>query len=107
MAERWFPGKPKRDLRSDFKNESQFGPASLGREAVVVGHGLGGNAGDDQHEEAADIGNEAHQIEPAGEADVVQAARGQGEAAEGAGFMGFNQRMLEAMRLLGQQMATS
>ena len=30
-----------------------------------------------------------------------------GEAAEGAGFMGFNQRMLEAMRLLGQQMATS
>ena len=37
---------------------------------------------------------------------AVLAARGQGEAAEGAGFMGFNQRMLEAMRLLGQQMAT-
>ena len=38
---------------------------------------------------------------------AVLAARGQSEAAEGAGFMGFNQRMLEAMRLLGQQMATS
>ena len=38
---------------------------------------------------------------------AVLAARGQSEGAEGAGFMGFNQRMLEAMRLLGQQMATT
>ena len=38
---------------------------------------------------------------------AVLAARGQSEAAEGAGFMGFNQRMLAAMRQLGQQMATS
>ena len=36
----------------------------------------------------------------------VLAARGQDGATQGAGFMGFNQRMLEAMRLLGQQMAT-
>jgi hypothetical protein len=36
---------------------------------------------------------------------AVLAARGQ-DATQGAGFMGFNQRMLEAMRLLGQQMAT-
>ncbi|MBP0603672.1 DUF5610 domain-containing protein [Aeromonas sanarellii] len=35
---------------------------------------------------------------------AVLAARGQ-DGATGAGFMGFNQRMLEAMRLLGQQMA--
>ena len=33
---------------------------------------------------------------------AVLAARGQSDAAQGAGFMGFNQRMLEAMRLLGQ-----
>lgn len=37
---------------------------------------------------------------------VVLAARGQNDAALGAGFMGFNQRMLEASHLLGQQMAT-
>ncbi|MGU5687078.1 DUF5610 domain-containing protein [Aeromonas caviae] len=37
---------------------------------------------------------------------TVLAARGQDGATQGAGFMGFNQRMLEAMRLLGQQMAT-
>ena len=37
---------------------------------------------------------------------AVLAARGQDGATQGAGFMGFNQRMLEAMRLLGQQMAT-
>lgn len=35
---------------------------------------------------------------------AVLAARGQTDG-QGAGFMGFNQRMLEAMRLLGQQMA--
>ena len=38
---------------------------------------------------------------------VVLAARGQDGVTQGAGFMGFNQRMLEAMRLLGQQMATT
>lgn len=38
---------------------------------------------------------------------AVLAARGQTDPAQSAGFVGFNQRMLEAMRLLGQQMATS
>ena len=38
---------------------------------------------------------------------AVLAARGQADPAQSAGFVGFNQRMLEAMRLLGQQMATS
>lgn len=38
---------------------------------------------------------------------AVLAARGQADSTQSAGFMGFNQRMLEASRLLGQQMATS
>ncbi len=37
---------------------------------------------------------------------AVLAARGQSDATQDAGFMGFNLRMLEASRLLGQQVAT-